>query len=93
MRTELLNAFLLGAVFMASAIASLFFAKFWRQTKDRFFLFFSLAFALDALTRLLLALIPLSDEQEPLFYIGRLLTFSLIITAIIDKNTSGSRGR
>ena len=88
MRTEVVHAFLLGAVVMASAIAALFFLKFWRQTKDRFFLFFSAAFGLDAITRLFLALIPYSDEQEPLFYLARLVTFSLIIYAIVDKNVS-----
>jgi hypothetical protein len=91
MPTETINAFLLGAIVMASGVAALFFLKFWQQTKDRFFLFFSAAFSLDAITRLFLALAPHSDEQEPLFYIGRLVTFSLIIAAIIDKNTSGSR--
>jgi Family of unknown function (DUF5985) len=91
MQTETLNAVMLGAVVMASGIASLFFLKFWRQTRDRFFLFFSAAFALDAATRLLLALIPHSDEQEPLFYIGRLITFVLIMAAIVDKNTSRLR--
>lgn len=91
MRTEVVHAFLLGAVVMASAVAALFFLKFWRQTRDRFFLFFAAAFALDAVTRLLLALIPLSHEQEPLFYLARLVTFSLIIYAIVDKNLSRSR--
>jgi len=91
MRTEVVHAFLLGAVVMAASVAALFFLKFWRQTKDRFFLFFSAAFALDALTRLFLALVPFSHEQEPLFYVGRLVTFSLIIIAIIDKNISRSR--
>jgi hypothetical protein len=88
MRIEVVHAFLLGAVVMASGVAALFFLKFWRQTKDRFFLFFSAAFALDALTRLLLALVPFSHA---LFYVARLVTFSLIILAIIDKNISRTR--
>jgi len=91
MQTETVLAFLLGAIVMASATAALFFLKFWRQTRDRLFLFFSAAFAIDALTRLFLALVPHSDEQEPLFYVGRLVTFGLIILAIVDKNTSRSR--
>ena len=91
MQTETVIAFLLGAIVMASATAALFFLKFWRQTRDRFFLFFSAAFGIDALTRLFLALVPHSDEQEPFFYVGRLITFGLIIVAIIDKNTSRLR--
>lgn len=55
-----MNAVLLGAVAMASFVATLFFLKFWRQTRDRFFLLFAVAFALDAATRLTLALSELS---------------------------------
>jgi hypothetical protein len=75
-----------GAVVMASMVAALFFLRFWRQTRDRFFLLFSLAFALDALTRLVLALSDIPNEQEPFYYLGRLATFGLILLAIIDKN-------
>jgi hypothetical protein len=91
MQTEAIHAFLLGAVVMASGTAALFFLKFWRQTRDRFFLFFSLAFALDAVIRLFLALVPPAHEQEPLFYLGRLVTFGIIIAAIVDKNMSRLR--
>lgn len=87
MRNEIAHAFLQGAVAMASGIVSLFFLKFWRQTRDRFFLFFALAFAMDAVTRIVLTTVPIGSEQEPLAYMGRLVMFSLIIAAIIDKNT------
>ena len=50
---------------------------------------FSLAFAVDALTRLALGLGNISDEQEPLVFIARLVTFALIIVAIINKNRGG----
>jgi hypothetical protein len=33
-----------------------------------------------------------SNEAEPLFYLARLLTFALIIIAIIQKNRPGRRG-
>jgi hypothetical protein len=91
MQNEIISAFILGGVVMASAIAALFFLKFWRQTRDRFFLFFAAAFTFDAVSRVFLAIVPHSDEQEPLFYIGRLLMFVLIIVAIIDKNSARSR--
>ena len=81
---------LLGAVMMASAIAALFFLKFWRQTRDRFFLLFAAAFALDAVARLMLGLLPYSTEQEPLFYTPRLVMFGLIILAIAEKNRRGA---
>ena len=82
---------LTGAVAMASFVAMLFFLRFWRQTRDSFFLLFSLAFALDGVTRLVLALSHVSDETEPLYYSARLVTFGLIILAIVLKNHSARR--
>jgi lipoprotein signal peptidase len=79
-------SFISGAVAMASLVAALFFLRFWRQTRDRFFLLFSLAFGLDAMTRLVLALSDIAGEQEPFYYLARLVMFGLILLAIIDKN-------
>ncbi len=83
-----LSSLLSGAVAMASFAAMLFFLKFWRQTLDWFFLLFALAFALDTAARVVLGLTNLSHEIEPFFYCIRLLTFALIIAAIIVKNRS-----
>jgi len=91
MRNEL-SAVLMGAVAMASFVAMLFFLRFWRQTRDGFFLLFALAFGVDAATRFLLGLLHVSQEAEPLFYLARLLTFALIIAAIVQKNRPGKRG-
>jgi uncharacterized membrane protein HdeD (DUF308 family) len=87
-----LTAVLMGAVAMASFVAMLFFLRFWRQTRDAFFLLFALAFGVDAVTRFVLGLMHISQEAEPLFYLARLLTFALIIAAIVQKNRPGKRG-
>lgn len=84
---------ILGAIAMASFVAALFFVRFWRDTHDRFFLLFAIAFALDAVTRLTLGVSDVSAEHEPLFYVARLVTFALILVAIIDKNRSGDQRR
>lgn len=84
--SENATAVLMGATAMASFVAALFFVRFWRQTRDHFFLLFGLAFACDAVTRLVLGLTRVSAEVEPLFYLARLLTFVLIIAAIVLKN-------
>ena len=84
-----MNSVMLGAVAMASSIAALFFLRFWRQTRDNLFLLFSLAFGVDALTRLALGFANVSRENEPLFYLGRLVTFALILLAVINKNRGG----
>jgi Family of unknown function (DUF5985) len=88
-----LSSVLSGAVAMASFAATLFFLKFWRQTKDRFFLLFAFAFAVDSITRAVLGLMTISHEIEPFFYCTRLVTFALIIAAIIIKNRSQGTGR
>jgi hypothetical protein len=86
-----LDAFMLGAIAMASAVASLFFVRFWRQTRDRFFLFFALSFAVAALDRIVLALDREALEDQPIFYVIRLLMHALIVVAILDKNRGGRR--
>jgi uncharacterized membrane protein HdeD (DUF308 family) len=86
------NQVMLGAVAMASFVAALFFLRFWRQTRDNFFLLFAIAFGLDALSRLALGLSHPSDEAEPFFFLARLLMFAIIIVAIVQKNRPGRRG-
>jgi hypothetical protein len=83
---EHVASILSGAVAMASLVAALFFLKFWRRTRDEFFLFFAAAFAIDAVTRFVLPTLRISDEAEPVYYLPRLLTFILILIAIIRKN-------
>jgi hypothetical protein len=81
-----LNALVQGGIAMACAVASLFFYRFWNQTRDRFFLFFGVSFAIAAVERVSLGLSRTSVEGEPLFYVLRLMTHVLIIVAIVDKN-------
>jgi hypothetical protein len=93
MMMDVLNSVLTGAVAMTSLVAALFFLKFWQQTRDAFFLMFALAFGLDAVTRFALGLVHVSNETEPFFYLPRLVTFGLIIVAIIQKNRPIRRNR
>jgi hypothetical protein len=87
-----INDVLLGAAAMGSAVAALFFFRFWRQTRDRLFLMFAIAFVVDSFMRIILAIAVLPDETEAFFYLGRLLSFGLIVLAIIDKNRGGASG-
>jgi len=84
-----MNQLLLGAIAMGSIVIGLFFLRFWRNTGDRFFLFFATAFGLEGVNRALLGLYVGSDEYEPIFYLIRLLSFVLILIAIFDKNRAG----
>jgi Family of unknown function (DUF5985) len=85
-----MNELLSGAASMGSLVAALFFARFWHRTRDRLFLMFAAAFAVDALMRVFLAVAEVPNEQEPFIYLGRLASFLLIIVAIIDKNRAGT---
>jgi uncharacterized membrane protein HdeD (DUF308 family) len=77
---------LMGAVAMASFVAMLFFLKFWRHTRDSFFLLFAAAFGIDAVGRVALGIIETSNENDPVAYLSRLVTFVLIVVAIVQKN-------
>jgi hypothetical protein len=87
-----MNQLLLGAIAMASLTVGLFFVKFWRKTRDRFFLFFATAFGLEAINRALLGSYQESSEHEPVFYLIRLISFLLILAAVVDKNRGWGAG-
>jgi Family of unknown function (DUF5985) len=83
--------FLSGVVFAGSLTAALFFLRFWRQTGDRLFALFALAFAVFAASRLGLAALDESNEARPWVYLLRLAAFVLIIGAVADKNRARAR--
>jgi hypothetical protein len=76
---------------MASTTAGLFFLRFWRDTRDRLFLMFALAFWTLALNWLGLALVAEPEEGRTFFYLLRLCAFLLILLAVIDKNRTAAR--
>jgi uncharacterized membrane protein len=82
-----MNDFISGAVFSLCCVAGLFFLRFWRKTRDRFFAFFAVSFWLMALHRLVMLVLRAShDEYVIAAYLIRLLSFVLILVAIVDKN-------
>jgi uncharacterized membrane protein HdeD (DUF308 family) len=86
-----MNLILIGAIAMASLIAGLFFLRFWRDTKDSFFLFFAASFLLEAVNRAALGISPDPNEGSPWFYFVRLISFVLILIAIVQKNRGGKK--
>jgi hypothetical protein len=75
-----------GAICMGSLLIALFFLRFWRDSKDRFFLYFALSFLIEGLHRLYSALHDAGGEDSPLHYLIRLLAYGLILWAILEKN-------
>ena len=82
---DTLRSMLDGAVSVTSLLAALFFLQFWRRTGDRFFMLFSMAFGIYSISQLVLGLADVS-EFEPFYYLPRLLTFALIVLAVVNKN-------
>jgi hypothetical protein len=81
-----MTTFLNGAVVMGYAVIGLFFCKFWKETGDRLFLFFSAAFWVLLVHQLLLANVPIAGEHLPMYYGIRLFGYVLIIIGFLDKN-------
>lgn len=83
---------LAGMVAMASLVAGLAFLRFWRRSRDPLFVYFCIAFFVDAGVRIATGLLSVSDEHEAYYYLPRLLTFALIGWAIVDKNRRAHKG-
>jgi hypothetical protein len=77
---------LMGAIAAGWVVAGLFFFRFWRHTKDRFFLWFALSFWLEAGDRVALGLNVGAQEDGPLLYGLRVVAYGLILLAIWQKN-------
>jgi hypothetical protein len=82
----MMEYFLSGAICAGFLTAAMFFIRFWRRTRDRLFLFFSVAFALLLAERLVRLALDIQSEWLPSVYGIRLAAYGLILIAIIDKN-------
>jgi peptidoglycan/LPS O-acetylase OafA/YrhL len=78
--------FLAGAVVALCGVASLYFWRFHRQTGERFFGLFALAFATLAVSYGFQAAGDHTSEFRPQVFLIRLAAFGLIIAAIVENN-------
>ena len=74
---------------MGSLVIALFFLRYWKETSDRFFLYFALSFVIESLDRVLLTFIYSLQEDAPVPYLMRLIAYGLILYAIWEKNRGG----
>ena len=81
-----MNQMLAGAIAAASLLAGLFFFRFWRSSRDRFFLYFALSFWIEGVNRIALGLVQ-GSEDNPVFYGVRIVAYGLILAAIWQKNS------
>ena len=79
--------YLSGAIMLGSLIPAIFFFRFHVKTGDTFFTLFGWAFIIFGVERLLIVLehsrLP---TRHPLIYVVRLIGFTLILFAVIQKN-------
>ena len=91
--THDLLVFLQGIGSMGAYASSLFFLRFWRESRDSLFAFFGSAFFLLGLSWTLLALIAPAEDTRPYIYGLRLVAFVLIIVGTVLKNRSHPRAQ
>ena len=85
-----MSGFINGAIAMACLAIGLFFLKFWKNTRDRLFAYFAVAFWMLALDRIIIDTIGQTETSSPEEYLPRLGAFLIIIVAIIEKNRKKS---
>ena len=78
-----------GALAMGYVVSALFFLRFFRQSRDRLFLLFAIAFALLGVQRLALSFATSFAGETLQYYVLRLVAYAIILAAIIDKNRQG----
>jgi hypothetical protein len=84
-----MTAALWGAATVASWAVAVFFARYYRHTRDRLFLLFAIGFALLSLSWIGQVIGPTLDERHHyIVFVPRLVAFVLIAVAVIDKNRS-----
>lgn len=84
-----MNQLLLGGIAVASFAIGTFFLRYWRSSGDSFFLFLMLSFWLEAGNRIHMGITSAWNEDRPVHYFVRLLSYGLILVAVWRKN----RGR
>lgn len=87
-----MNIFLSGVFTALAMVVSLFFANFYRKTKDRLFACFALSFFLLGMERIVITTFNITQERGSEVYLIRLVSLVLILLAIMDKNRRGQRG-
>jgi hypothetical protein len=81
-----LPIFLAGSLAMACFVIGLVFLKYWRVSRDPFFIWFAAAFWVFMVGWTLKLVGPDYAEHTHYLYMPRLLGFLLILAAIVIKN-------
>jgi hypothetical protein len=82
----MIDSFLTGVLATASLTVGVFFLRFWRESRDSFFLAFAASFVIEGLNRVSILWLPRPNEGSPRVYLIRLFASLLILGAILHKN-------
>lgn len=82
----MIETFLLGIIATLCFVSAMFFLRFWRASRDSFFLWFAASFFLESVNRSMILLLDRPNEGSPLIYAVRFFNFLLILIAILRKN-------
>jgi len=75
-----------GMIAMGLLVAAVFFHRFWRETRDRLFALFAISLIFMAVNRIAMAIGAERDISRDYFDWMRLVSFAIILLAILDKN-------
>ena len=81
-----ISLFLAGGITALCLVVSMFFLRYGKKTGDPFFKYFTLAFLLLAIERMVWFAVSGQTEVLPIVYCFRLAAFLVIIAAILMKN-------
>ncbi len=87
----MIEGFLLGVIVTCTLVASAFFLRFWRRTRDPLFLAFGVAFLIEAMNRCAVLLVERPFEGSSGIYVVRLVSYLLILIGILNKNRKRPR--
>lgn len=88
-----MNDFLQGIITVNFLAIGLFFFRFYKDTKDRLFLWFAISFFTMSINRFLLFETQAVLEERTWLFLIRLAAFLMIIIAIIDKNRPAKKDK
>ena len=78
---------------MASFVIALFFLRFWRDAGRPLLPVFALSFVIEGVHRVVSTVVSSTHEDSPLHYLIRLLSYGLILWAILEKNWPRTKPR
>lgn len=85
--------FVAGAMSAGYAMAGVFFLRFWWRTRERLFAAFAIAFWLMSLNQAVAGLSRHEHAENSAAYLLRLAAFTLIMLAVLSKNSGRSSAR